>query len=252
VARLSAKSFRPRGAPFDVPPAFGYPASAMIDSIISGLLYYFIVYAGPVLPALLLLAHLLAEDSERAAAREISDMPNTTKPPVQPAPVHRAQDRSAAPAPTPARPGQPTGAPLARPVPLPRLRTEAPVARPSPAEAVQAARSAARPTLAGPLQPAPAVTHARSVRDTLIQHVLDHPAHSVTHAAPRGSGAVAQSALCPRPATNAERQAAFRARHGDDYRSKNAARMRASRAKQRGARLHAAECQELAVPLVAS
>jgi hypothetical protein len=52
------------------------------------------------------------------------------------------------------------------------------------------------------------------------------------------------SASRPRPATGAERQAAFRARHGDGYRAKNAARMRASRAKQRSAHLRAAERRE--------
>ena len=53
-----------------------------------------------------------------------------------------------------------------------------------------------------------------------------------------------------RPATDAERQAAFRARQGDGYRAKNAARMRASRAKQRSVRVHA-ERQELPEPLAA-
>jgi hypothetical protein len=94
----------------------------------------------------------------------------------------------------------------------------------------------ARPGVSAPMaQCAPeapvSVTDARGSRIS----VLVRPTHAVTDAA-RGSG-TARS----RPATNAERQAAYRARHGDIHRAKEAARKRAARAKQRSAGLCAAE-----------
>jgi|KBSSwiStaDraftv2_1062776.scaffolds.fasta_scaffold18548_14 hypothetical protein len=131
---------------------------------------------------------------------------------LKPAGKPRAVDHQSMATRSPARPGP--SAPLAGP------STEAPPARSS---------------LPAPVQPAPeppvSVTDAaRSRIFALVQ-----PAHAVTDAA-RGSD-TARS----RPATNAERQAAYRARQGDTHRAKEAARKRAARAKQRRARLRAAE-----------
>ena len=138
----------------------------------------------------------------------------------------------------------PTEAPLARPSLQPPVRSAVPLTQPSPPAIVQAEPTVthARGSGRGQLAPVPEtpgnVTHARTVRIP-----ARHPTPAGTHALDRPAH-MAQPAQHPRPATNAERQSAFRARQGDAYRAKHAARMRESRARQRSARLRAAEPQE--------
>jgi hypothetical protein len=139
--------------------------------------------------------------------------------------------------------GPSTNAPLARPSVQTPVSAEAPAARPSPTAAPQAAELSTAgsrlpvPAQSAPELPAQPVTHARTIRNGPAQK-------AVTHVLPAPETPT-------RPATNAERQAAFCARHGDDYRIRNAARMREARARQRSAHLHAG-CPELPERLAAS
>lgn len=118
-----------------------------------------------------------------------------------------------------------------------------------PPEQAQTTPTVARPRVSGQAQSAPRpeslglpVTHARV--SGRVQPGLGTEALAVAVTPPLDCQAhPEQVAQRTRPATNAERQAAFRARQGDDYRA-NAARMRASRAKRRSARLRGTEDQE--------
>jgi hypothetical protein len=137
---------------------------------------------------------------------------------LKPAGKPRAVDHQSMATRSPARPGP--SAPLAGP------STEAPPARSS---------------LPAPVRPAP--EPPLSVTDAPCSRIsaLVQAAPVVTDAHASGSAPLARLAQRLRAATNAERQAAYRARHGDAHRAREAARKRAARAKQRSAGLRAAE-----------